>query len=100
MATLISVGNSEGIQGRCDAKCYNATGPDCDCVCGSRNHGAGLVQAMANTAELADEWIEEYKARYPGEELMFEVGNCGALQPPLFAPPPFRRVAEKQEVSV
>lgn len=24
---------------QCDAKCMNATGPDCDCSCGGANHG-------------------------------------------------------------
>lgn len=25
----------------CDARCMNATGPNCDCSCGGANHGAG-----------------------------------------------------------
>jgi predicted RNase H-like HicB family nuclease len=103
MTTLIAVYNSEGCVGRCDAKCYNASSPDCDCVCQGANHGAGLMTAMANTQEMAETWLEDAKANHLaefGEELMGEIGNCGALQPPLFAPPPVRRVAEKQEVSV
>lgn len=52
--TLISVYNSEGLVGRCDAKCYSASEPDCDCICGGRNHRAGLQQALDNTAELVD----------------------------------------------
>jgi hypothetical protein len=40
--------------GRCDAKCYDAHEPDCDCICGGRNHGARLVQALENTADLVD----------------------------------------------
>jgi hypothetical protein len=54
MTTLISVYNSEGLVGRCDAKCYNAHDPDCDCICGGRNHRAGLQQALDNTADLVD----------------------------------------------
>jgi hypothetical protein len=63
MATLIYASNSDGCTGKCDANCYNATCPECDCVCGGRNHGVGIKQATVNTAELADEMIEEYKKR-------------------------------------
>lgn len=63
MTALISVRNSDGEVGRCDAKCYNAKTANCNCVCGGKNHGAGLKQAMENTRELADSWIAEYAAR-------------------------------------
>ena len=58
MATLISVYNSGGLVGRCDAKCHDATGPDCDCICGGMNHGAGAKQAQDNTRQYAEKWIE------------------------------------------
>lgn len=58
--TLVSVGNSEGIVGRCDAKCYNAKHPNCDCICGGKNHGAGLQQALANTSEQVESWVKRY----------------------------------------
>ena len=61
--TLITVGNSDGIVGRCDAKCYNAHHPDCDCICGGKNHGAGLQQAMDNTRALAESWVDAYAQR-------------------------------------
>jgi hypothetical protein len=54
VTTLIYVGNSEGCVGRCDAKCYEASAPDCECICGGRNHGKGLERALANTAEMID----------------------------------------------
>jgi len=60
MSTLISVYNSDGCVGRCDAKCYDAKHPHCDCVCGGKNHGAGLKQATDNTREMADSWIQNY----------------------------------------
>lgn len=63
MATLIAVYNSEGLVGRCDAKCYNAKHPDCECVCGGANHGAGFDQARDNTEEMAEQWIERYAKR-------------------------------------
>jgi hypothetical protein len=62
MVTLISYQSSGGDQGRCDAKCYEADHPDCDCICGGRNHGAGLQQAVDNTRELAQSWIDRAKA--------------------------------------
>ena len=55
MTTLIAVYASDGCGGRCDAKCYNAEHPRCDCVCGGRNHGKGLRQAIDNTRE----WLLE-----------------------------------------
>ncbi len=60
MTTLIAVYNSSGCVGRCDAKCYNAKTPDCDCICGGKNHGTGLEQAIENTREQVDEWLERY----------------------------------------
>lgn len=64
MATLIAAYNSEGCIGRCDAKCYNATEPHCDCICGGKNHGAGFQKAMDNTREMAEEWMEEYGLKH------------------------------------
>ncbi len=61
MATLLTVGNSEG-ERRCDAKCYDAEGGDCDCVCGGKNHGAGLQRALENTRELGERWLEQAAA--------------------------------------
>lgn len=58
--TLISVYNSDGCVGRCDAHCYDAKHPHCDCICGGVNHGAGLKKAQENTREYADKWIETY----------------------------------------
>lgn len=60
MPTLIAVYNSDRCVGRCDAKCYNATEPHCDCICGGKNRGAGYKQAADNTRELADQWVEKY----------------------------------------
>jgi predicted RNase H-like HicB family nuclease len=60
MTTLIAVYNSDGCVGRCDAKCYDAIEPECTCVCGGMNHGAGRSKAMGNTQALAEKWIEEY----------------------------------------
>jgi hypothetical protein len=75
MTTLIAYYNSDGCVGRCDAKCYNAKGPKCECICGGANHGVGLKQAETNTKELAEEWIENWNATH---------SDTVAIQPPLF----------------
>lgn len=62
MTTLIALYGSEGCIGRCDAKCYDAHEVDCDCICGGRNHGAGKNQAVDNTREMAEQWIENARA--------------------------------------
>lgn len=83
MVALISYSNSSGEQGRCDAKCYEATQPECECICGGANHGAGLQQAIANTRELAQSWIGH--AQEMGQDV---TGFCLAIeatQEPLFA---------------
>lgn len=51
MATILTVGNSDG-ERRCDAKCHNATEPDCDCVCGGRYHGAGAQAQQRMTDDV------------------------------------------------
>jgi len=53
MTTAIAVYTSDGCVGRCDAKCHNATAPECDCICGGRLHGAG-DQAI----QLHTDWID------------------------------------------
>jgi len=50
MTTLIIARKTDGSSlGQCDAKCYNARGPKCTCVCRGINHGAGYNQAIENT---------------------------------------------------
>lgn len=60
MTTLIAVYNKSGCVGRCDAKCYDAKNPECDCICGGRNHGAGLQKAIEQTREQVEKWVDEY----------------------------------------
>ena len=56
--TLYAVYNSEGCQGRCDAKCYNAKSANCTCICGGMNHGSGEKLAIAQTQEHFDEIVK------------------------------------------
>jgi len=58
MTTLIICTDGESIR-RCDAKCYNATGETCTCVCGGMNHGVGESAAKANIDALLDELLFE-----------------------------------------
>jgi len=58
MATLILAANLSGPIGRCDARCYNATDPRCDCVCGGLNHGVGYDKALQNTREHAAQLVK------------------------------------------
>lgn len=48
--TIMSQGDNDG-ERRCDARCYDAKGPDCDCVCGGANHGKGLTAAIQQNEE-------------------------------------------------
>lgn len=58
--TLLSVYNSEGCVGRCDARCYGAKHAGCDCVCGGRNHAKGKKLAIENTITHGDDWAREF----------------------------------------
>lgn len=82
--TLIEVRNSDGLVGRCDANCYNAQHKHCDCICGGKNHGAGLRQAIQNAREMAEEAMKKEGVRVmiPQQaDLLFDVG----LSPRLIA---------------
>lgn len=80
MTTLIAVYTSSGCVGRCDAKCYDATEPDCVCICGGLNHGRGRNQAIANTVELAETWIEAHQAEHPEKKYRYDVPQGEAQQ--------------------
>jgi hypothetical protein len=59
MTTLMTWGNSDGTKGRCDAKCYDAACPDCDCMCNGMNHGKGKKTALENTRIHAEDLLEK-----------------------------------------
>ena len=82
MTTLIAVYNSAGCVGRCDARCYEAAEPDCDCICGGKNHGAGKQQALDNTRELAESWLKH--ARANGQDVTLAELAVDAQHEPLF----------------
>ena len=84
MTTLIAVYNNDGCKGRCDARCYEAREPHCDCVCSGRNHGAGLERAVENTRELANGWIETYTQQNHIKTPRWEVPALAPVQLDLF----------------
>lgn len=55
MTTLMTWGNSDGIKGRCDAKCHEAHEPECKCMCGGKFHGKANQPGGIEKA-LKDEW--------------------------------------------
>jgi hypothetical protein len=59
MSTLIASRTPSGRSRRCNAACYNAKGPDCDCICMGANHGVGERQALTNTREMGVIWLEK-----------------------------------------
>lgn len=63
--TLIEVRNSDGLVGRCDARCYDAKYSNCTCICGGRNHNKGESQAVATTRETAEDLIDRLAADNP-----------------------------------
>ncbi len=83
MTTLLAVYGSDGYEGRCDARCYDAKEPECDCVCGGRNHGAGLKQAVENTRQMAETMLNQYAAEHNLKNWHGEVSD-DVWQLPLF----------------
>ena len=60
MAVLIRQNKSSGDRRRvCSARCYNAKGDKCQCICDGKNHGIGLDKAIETTGELAKELIDK-----------------------------------------
>ena len=77
VATLMWWGNSEGVKGRCDAKCHGAAGPDCDCMCGGAFHGTRHQQGgVEQTVEVhMSEIYEAAKQRAKAEGLQIHLGE-------------------------
>jgi hypothetical protein len=71
---LISAVDNEGKTVRkCDARCYNAKGKDCTCVCGGRNHGIGFEAAKEKTLNEADAITFEHKEKHADLEVKIKV---------------------------
>ena len=67
---IIEVRTEQGVVGRCDANCYNATNDRCTCICGGANHGVGVKIAVEDRRYLPDsEIIEACKTLQPSEKV-------------------------------
>jgi hypothetical protein len=82
VTALIAVYTGDGCVGRCDAKCYNAWGPECRCICQGGNHGAGRQEAIENTREMAESWLEQAQAN--GQVIAHAEVLTDARHEPLF----------------
>ena len=63
--TLIAIYKDEKCVGRCDARCYNAKGEDCHCICKGSNHGKGYDEARANTNANGEKLANEFMLENP-----------------------------------
>jgi len=81
MATVMSWGNSEGIQGRCDSKCHYARLPECDCMCEGQYHGKGLLLGGLERAvrEYGGEILKSAQQRAANEGLELKATSIGEL---------------------
>jgi hypothetical protein len=66
MATVLAAYGLSGRLRRCDARCHEAQGDVCRCVCGGANHGVGAAQAAANAAALLARRPEQETTDAPG----------------------------------
>lgn len=58
MTTLMIVRSKSGkVLHRCDVRCYDAKGPTCKCICGGRNHGAGVKKGTDIIRDLHDDFL-------------------------------------------
>lgn len=70
---LIKAKDADGkVRRTCDARCYNAKGKECHCVCGGLNHGKGLANAKELTEANRDEITHAHEQEYPDLEVIFE----------------------------
>jgi hypothetical protein len=57
-------------------------GPECHCICQGANHGAGKQEAIDNTRELAESWLEQGRAA--GQRFAHAEVLTDTLHQPLF----------------
>lgn len=74
---ILEVKSGDRVLGRCDAKCYNAEGPDCHCICGGANHGVGSKIAIEDRQHLPDQEIVSILCPSQGAH------KCHVVRPPL-----------------
>jgi hypothetical protein len=62
MVLITAVDENGKVIRKCDARCYNAKGEHCKCVCGGRNHGLGLDAARERILKEREAIVAEHKA--------------------------------------
>lgn len=83
MTSVIRAYDSKGNVATCDEKCYDAKDQECTCVCGGRNHGVGLKEAIFNTTRYAPQITQELRAHYPNRYyLQFSKQQCTSPKKP------------------
>lgn len=70
MTTLITAHDSAGNVLTCDARCYNAKGTECHCICGGLNHGKGENIATTFTDHLYELITMQIKIRFKNTKLV------------------------------
>lgn len=95
MTTIISVFADRGCVGLCDARCYNAKQPSelkeprrnaCICICGGRNHGVGVAQAVRNNHRdvgLTREDLQQFAQRHdlnPDDLVVVDRMRCPSVR--------------------
>ena len=66
---------------RCNAKCYNARGQECSCLCGGVNHGVGEHQAFENCRATGFAWAKRKQLRYSKRRKLATQRDQGELFP-------------------
>ena len=80
MTTLIVAYDKSGPIGRCDARCYDAKGDRCRCICGGRNHGVGLRKALDNAVDMGPKDYDKWPGWKKAELGKVYVTRCRPLR--------------------
>jgi hypothetical protein len=54
----------------CNARCYDAKKQKCVCICGGRNHGAGLNKATENLDQKFKDSLTEFFKKNPSVNIV------------------------------
>jgi len=71
MATIYSLYVGDRCVGRCDARCHEAKGDRCRCICGGAFHGVGSRIAWEDRGTLSDAELEAEAERILGHKHFF-----------------------------
>ncbi len=88
-------GDSGGIKGRCDAKCHDAKGPECECMCGGAYHGTACKPGGVDYVQeqIGDRILLEAKRKAEAAGFILRPGDP-QTRLPLGDPARFVQLAE------